>query len=86
MHPSEFLVHVGGINDIQLTSQVAKYLLIKRFSEDIRQLLVGTNMFKVNVTFLNMISNEMVTNLNMLSSRMLHGIVCNLNSTLIVTK
>jgi hypothetical protein len=37
-------------------------------------------MFKVNVTFLNMVSNEMMTNFNMLSSRMLHGIVCNLDS------
>src|SRR3990170_2984707 len=85
MHPSESLVNVGSINDIQLTPQSTKYLLIKRFSEDICQLFVGANMLKVNVTFSNMISNEMAMNLNMLSSRMLHGIVCNINSTLIVT-
>ena len=83
MHPSECLVHVRSINDIQLTSQVTKCLLIKRFGEDIHQLFVDTNMLKFIVTFSNMISNEMVTNLDMLSSRMLHGIVCNLNSTLI---
>jgi len=85
MHPHEPLVHVWSINDVQLTSQVTKHFLIKGFGKDVRQLFVGTNMFKVNITFLNMISNEMVTNLNMLSSRMLHGIVCYLNSTLIVT-
>ena len=65
---------------------MAKDFLIKRFGEYIRQLLVSTNMLKINVPFSNMISNEIMTNFNMLSSRMLHGIVSNINSTLIVTK
>ena len=39
----------------------------------------------ITVSFSNMISNEMMTNFNILSSRMLHGIVSNLNSTLIIT-
>ena len=82
----EFLLQVWGINDIQFTSQMAKNFLIKRFGEYIRQLLIGANMLKINVPFSNMISNEMMTNFNMLSSRMLHGIVGDLNSTLIVTK
>ena len=82
----ECLLQVWGINDVQLTSQAAKYFLVKRFGEYIRQLLIGTNMPKIDVPFSNMISNEMMMNFNMLGSRMLHGIVSNLNSTLIVTK
>ena len=82
----EFLLQVLGINDVQFTSQMTKYFLIKRFGEYIRQFLIGTNMLKINVPLSNMISNEMMTNFNMLSSRMLHGIMSNLNSTFIVTK
>ena len=82
----EFLLQVWGINDIKFTSQKAKYFLIKRFGEYIRQLLIGTNMLKIIVSFSNMISNELMTNFNMLSSRMLHWIVSNINSTFIVTK
>ena len=82
----EFLLQVWGINEVKFTSQMAKYFLIKRFGEYIRQLLIGMNMLKINVSFSNMISNEMMTNFNMLSLRMLYGIVSNLNSTLIVTK
>ena len=82
----EFPLQVWGINDVQFTYQMAKYFLIKRFGEYIRQLLIGTNMLKIDVSFSNMISNEMMTNFNMLSSRMLHEIVRNLNSTFIVTK
>ena len=41
-------------------------------------MLIGANMLKINVTLSNMISNEMMTNFNMLSSGMLHGIVSNL--------
>ena len=65
---------------------MAKYFLIKRFGEYIRQSLIGTNMLKIDVSFSNMTPNEMMTNFNVLSSRMLHGIVSNLNSTLIITK
>ena len=86
MHPSEFLVHIGNIKNVQLTTQATKSLLIKWFCEDIRHLFVGMNMLKINVIFSHMITNKVVTNINMLSSRMLNGIVCNLNSTLIITK
>ena len=82
----EFLLQVWSINDVQFTSQTAKDFLIKRFGEYIRQLLISAKMLKINVPFSNMISNEMMTNFNMLSSRMLHGIVSNLNNTFIVTK
>ena len=63
-----------------------KYFLIKWFGEYIRQLLIDTNMLKINVPFSNMISNEMMTNFNMLSSRMFHEIISNLNTTFIVTR
>ena len=43
-------------------------------------------MLKINVTLNNMISNEMMTNFNMLSSRRLYGIMSNLNSTFIMAK
>ena len=85
MHPKESLRQIWGTNDIQFTPQATKYLLKKRFGEDIRQLFVRTNMLKIYVTFSNMTTNEMMTNFNMLSSRMLHGIVSNINSTFIVT-
>ena len=65
---------------------MAKHFLIKQFGEYIRQFLIGMNMVKINVPFSNMISNEMMTNFNMLGSRMLHGIMSNLNITFIVTK
>ena len=65
---------------------MAKDFLIKRFGEYIRQLLIGKNMLKINVTLSNMISNEMMTNFNMLSSRMLYRIMTNFDSTFIVTK
>ena len=65
---------------------MAKHFLIKRFGEYNRQLLIGTNMLKIDVSFSNMILNEMMTNFNVFSSRMMHGIVSNLDSTFIVTK
>ena len=58
----EFLLQVWGINNVQFTSQMAKHFLIKRFGEYIRQLLIGTNMLKIDVSFNNMISNEMMSN------------------------
>ena len=67
----EFLLQVWGINDVQFTSQPAKYFLIKWFSEYVRQLLVGMNMLKFDIPLSNMISNEMITNFNMLSPGML---------------
>ena len=42
-------------------------------------------MANLNVFALNMISKKMVTNVNMLRSRVLHWIVSNLDGTLIVT-
>jgi hypothetical protein len=33
-----------------------------------------------------MVSQEMMSNINVFSSRVLHGIVCKFNGTLIVTK
>jgi len=86
MYQMEFLLQVWSINDVQFTSQPAKHFLIKWFSEYIRYLLFGANMLKINVPFGNMISNEMMMHFNMLSSRMLHGIVSNIDSTFIVTK
>ena len=76
----EFLLQVWNINDVQFTSQMAKDFLIKLFGEYICQLLIGTNMLKASVSFRN------DDDLNMLSSRMLHGIVNNINRTFIVTK
>ena len=71
----EFLLQVWSINNVEFTSQMEKYFLIKRFGEYIRQLPIGTNMLKINIPFSNMISNEMMMNFNMLSLRMLHKIV-----------
>ena len=58
MYQMEFLLQVWSINAVQFTSQPAKHFLIKWFSEYIRQLLIGTNMLKIDVSFSSMILKD----------------------------
>ena len=57
----------------------------KGFCENVRKLVLGSNKFKSNIPFLCMISKEMMSNLYMLSPRVLHGILLYANGTCVVT-
>lgn len=64
--------------------QLSKSLLIKGIREDIRKLLFGPDIRKLNITMVHMLSNEVMTNLNILHLLVLHGVVGDLRA-LIVT-
>ena len=68
-----------------LTPQLAKSFLVQGLCEDIRQLLFSVDMDDINVFLHNVISEKVMTNLNMLCLRVLNWIVGNLDGTLIVT-
>ena len=76
----------GGINDVQLIPQHAKTSLIKWLGEDIRKLILHTHKAHLKITTADVLSNEVVANLNTLRLRMLHRAVGNLDSTLVVAK
>jgi hypothetical protein len=63
-----------------------KGVFIKRLGEYIRQLLLGANTTKDNVPFSNVVSQEVVTDINVLGARVLNRVVSNFYGTLIVTK
>ena len=65
---------------------MTEHFLIKWFGENISQLFVSTNMPEINISFGNMITDEMMSHLDVLGSGMLHMIVCNLNNTFTVTQ
>jgi hypothetical protein len=50
----------------KLSSQASKLGLIKGFSEDVCELVVGVNMNKINVPFLIVVSQEVKTDLYVL--------------------
>jgi hypothetical protein len=63
-----------------------KRVFIKRLGEYIRQLLLEANTTKDNVPFSNMVSQEVITDINVLGARMLNRVVGNFYGTFIVTK
>jgi hypothetical protein len=58
----------------KLSSQASKLGLVKRFGEDICELVVGVNMNKVNVLFLIVVSQEVKTNLYVLGFEVENGV------------
>jgi hypothetical protein len=58
----------------KLSSQASKLGLVKRFSEDICELVVGVNMNKVNVPILIVVSQEVKTDLYVLDFGVENGI------------
>jgi hypothetical protein len=56
------------------------------FGKDISELFIGSHMGNHYVSLDGMISKEVVTDINVFSSRMLTRIVSNLDGTLIVTQ
>ena len=57
------------------TSNCAKSFFNKRFRENIRLLTISAHKFKFNVSFLYMISYEIVSNFNVLGVRVLDRIL-----------
>jgi hypothetical protein len=60
--------------------------LVKGFSEDICELVVGVNMNKINVPFLIVVSQEVKMNLYVLGFEVKNGVFGYTNSTGAITK
>ena len=60
-------------------------LFIERFGENICKLIICINKFKRDITNLNMNSQETMSNVYILSSRILNGIFAKVYSTCIIT-
>ena len=62
-----------------------KLFAIKRFDEQISHLIISVNKLKSKSAIFNKLTNEMMSNLNVFSSRKLNGILRDVDSTGIVT-
>ena len=71
---------------VQLVPQPAKSGLIERLGEDIRELIICANEGELEISTANVFPDEVVANLNVLRLVVLHGVVCNLDCTLIVAE
>ena len=60
--------HIGEIKDVQFISNLAKLLLIKWLGEYVSKLIIGANTLNCNVTFHLMVSYEVMSYINVLSS------------------
>src|ERR1041385_2151393 len=80
------LLHVASVQDVQLTPKCTEPFLIQGLRKNISQLIFGVNMTDNNIFSLNVISKKMMTNINMLRSRVLHWIMGNFVSTLVIRK
>jgi hypothetical protein len=77
--------HILRINDIEFTPYLSECSLIKGFGKDIGELFIGSHMKNHYASLDGMVSQEVVPNINMFSSRMLTRVVNNLDGTLINT-
>ena len=77
---------VTRINDIYLIPQLSKSCLIKGLGEDVGELILGPDIREMDITLLHMLSNEVMTNLDVIRLGVENGVVGDLDSTLIVTK
>ena len=73
------------INHAKFMLNEIQSLCIEKFGENIQKLIICINKFKQDITTLHMISKKMMSNINMLGSRMLNGIFAKIYSTCIVT-
>ena len=85
MHVCKLSHNAVELQDTKFTPKLIEPCFIQWFGEDIRKLLVGAHMCKNNISLLNMIPYEVMTNVNMLGARMLTRVVDNLDRTFIVT-
>ena len=65
--------------------QSLKPWLVKGLREDIGKLILGGHIREINIALLNMIPNEVMTNLNMLRLGMKNRVVGDLDFTFIIT-
>jgi hypothetical protein len=65
--------------------QLSKSCFIKGLHENIGELIICTYIRKVNVTSIDVVPDEVMTDLNMLRLVVLNRIMSNLDGTLIVT-
>ena len=63
-----------------------KPCFIQWFGENICQLQICTNVINVNITLFNMISQEVIPNINVLGAEMILGVLSNIDGTLIITQ
>jgi hypothetical protein len=77
--------HIPRINDIEFTPYLSEYTLIKGFGEDIGELFISSHMGNHYVSLDGIVSQKVVSDINVFSSRMLTRVVRNLDDTLIVT-
>ena len=67
-------------------SQLKEARRCKGFREDVGNLLLSRKIIQAENPILNMLSNEVHVNLNMLGSLMLNRIARNMNGTLVITE
>ena len=66
--------------------QISESCFIKWLYKHICKLVLGWNIAKLNISMVEMITNKVMANLNVLCSLVLHWVVTNLDCTFIVTQ
>jgi hypothetical protein len=77
--------HIPRINDIEFTPYLSECSLIKRFGKYIGELFIGSHIGNHNISLDGVVSQKMVSDINVFDYRMLTWVVSNLYGTLIVT-
>lgn len=70
----------------KLASQTSKSGLIQRFGEDIGYLVLGSNIAKLDIPFLLVISQKVVSDINMFGFGVKYGIFGNTDGTCAITQ
>ena len=73
-------------NNPQFSPQIGKTRRIKSFSENICDLLLGLYKVKHDITLLNIVSKEMISDVNVFSPRVLHWVFGYVNGRSVVTE
>ena len=76
---------LGTQNHTNYLTKSLKLTSIKRFGEDVGILLFSRNILKTHNLSFNKISNEVISNLYVLSIRMLNRVLRYINSTRVIT-
>ena len=74
------------IDHAQLTDKPLKCLTILRFCEDVSQLFISKNKMNFQISFLNVITYEMIPDVNVFCSGVHHRVVGDGNGTSVITK
>ena len=76
---------LGTQNHTNYLTKGFKLTSIKRFGENIGILMLSRNILKTHILSFNKIPNEVISNLNVLSLRMLNRVLRYINSTRVIT-